>query len=243
MTEIGQCIGSLLHAVHDEGLGEPSAETALLQYCGLLMLQQATSRAPLEWSTYNDACWAVRHLVDRPAIRFSRCDPINEPPRPIPFTRTVLLVPNNTNLDSASTLVAQASKRHPCERPQHFEIGAALGSVVGTRTQGSDHYDEVWHLVCRQPGQPRLLGLEPALERLVAPSEEVLCLRAPVFGSDSDWDTWASGLRLWHAARRTIQESPVFLELCFIPDSLSVAEGIRSRLSAKGVPFEWPGHA
>lgn len=241
MDEIYQCIGSLLHAVHDPDLNEANAQTSLLQYCGLRMLQRATCDSPTEWSSYNDACWSVRRLVDRPAIRFALGDPINEPPRPIPFTTTVLLVPNNTDLNTSSTLVAQASQRHPCVGAEDSGVSAPIGSIVRTRTQCSDYYDEIWHLVCRMPGKPELVGLEAAVASIV-PGEDVLCLRSPVFGTGDDWSGWATGLRRWNDARKNIQNSPVFLELCFISESLPVAEGIRAELSARGVPFEWPDH-
>jgi hypothetical protein len=240
MTDISDCIDSLLHVVHASDLDKANAQTSLLQYCGLRMLQQVGSQ-PGQGSSYNDACWSVRELVGGPAIRFVQRDPITEPTRPIPFTKTVLLVPNNTKLASSSTLVAQASKCHASDSTQPLPNAAAMGSIVRTRTAQSAYYDEVWHLVCRKPGQSKLVGIESALASIL-PGEQVLCVRTPLFGSTDDWGSWATGLRRLQDARKSIQSAAVFLELCFIPESLPAAEGIRAELTAKGVPFAWPDH-
>jgi hypothetical protein len=135
------------------------------------------------WNDYNAACWSIRDRIAQPAIRFLKLDPINEPPRRIPGTRSVLVLPNNTSLDSHSTLQVQARSRYG------FRVensSATLGSVVRAEAQPNDYYDGVWHLVCRTPSDPKVWQLSNALMQLV-PGEHVVTFRVPVFGQDGEW--------------------------------------------------------
>ena len=232
-----QCLGSLLHIAH--ATSRADAKNALLMYCGLRMLQRVRLETGYaETRAFNDACWQVKHLIDATPICFAPVDPINFPTRPIPFTVTTLLLPNNTELDSSSTLVMQARKTLP-HKIEDDKESAELGALVRTVLEPNDYYDSLKHIVCRKPGDPALRGLSTALANL-EPGGAVAIYSVPVFGSSGeDFRQWADGLSLWANQRSDIQRAACFINLCFIKESKPVAERIAESLKAAGVEYCW----
>ena len=229
------CIGSLLHTVHDDNLID--GKNALLQYCGLRMLKRAIQECD-SWDQYNEACWSLRKRIELPAIRFVKIDPISSAPRPIPFTKSILVLPNNTTLTSGSTLVTQARERFPYRFDADAQDHAAIGNVARSYPEECDYYHEIWHLICREPHDPTLRSLSRGLSQLM-PGEDVVLFRMPVFGKDCDWESWGSGLARWLFLRTNIQKAPTFMDLCYIPDSEWEADRIAAELRSLHIPHEW----
>jgi hypothetical protein len=231
--DVFQCVGSLLHCVH--GDNAISGQNALLQYCGLRMLEGVLA-GRMSWNDYKGACWSIRERLAQPAIRFLKLDPINAPPRRVPGTRSVLVLPNNTSLDSQSTLQTQASARYAFRLERS---PATLGAVVRSEVQQNDYYDEVWHMVCRKPSDPKVRQLCDALMQLV-PGEHVVVFRVPVFGQDGEWAEWANGLARLLFLQRNIQNAAAFIDLCFVDKSSHEAGRIEAELRCSEIPHKWP---
>jgi len=215
-----------------------NSNNALLQYCGLRIIESVLS-GQVSWKEYNSACWSIRERIAQPAIRFLNIDPINDPPRRVPGTRSVLVLPNNTSLDSHSTLLTQAQSRYD------FRVDGSTGepgSIVRSELKPNDYYDEIRHLVCRKPSDPKLQGLSAGL-RLLNPGEHVVMFRIPVFGQEGEWEDWVDGLARWLFLRNDIQNAAAFIDLCFIEQSSHEAACIATSLHGAGIPYMWPADA
>lgn len=227
------CIDLLLHCVQYDNLVGPN--NALLEYAGLRMLLGA-EESGLTPEDFNTACWELRKRIDEPTIRFVKSDPIHTTKRPLPGIKSVLAVPNNTSLNSSSTLVEQAQYRLSSKPPGK---SAELGSVVVSKVEPGHVYNELWHMVCREPGVPSIQLLANCFDSL-APHGSVTKIHAPLFGKLNEAEQWVHAITGWNGCREDIQRAAVFLDIHYLDETEPMATKISSLLREIGVTHGAP---
>lgn len=217
----------LLHCVHADN--EVGANNALLQYCGLGILGQV-AHENLSPGEFNGACWALRERIEKPPIRIIKADPINAPSSKIPGIFSVLALPNTTTLNSSSHMLKQAQSQFSSKLTSS---DSSLGCVVHSDIVDSRYYDSLWHLVCRNPGDPSIHKLSSCFEELAwgAP----IFLHVPIFGKVEEAGQWASAIAVWLSCRQNIQRAGTFIDMYFIDKSEDVAREISNSLNQLGI--------
>lgn len=110
----------------------------------------------------------------------------------------VLVLPNNTKLNSTSRVNEAANARFPrmladLARPVKDGVGHDPGWAV--RLKGEGGFAAIVHVVCRKPGDPTLLALQAGLEGAFAVGEDKCGhLSIPIWGEESDLAVWADAL-------------------------------------------------
>jgi len=222
----------LLHCVHGDNNTGP--DNALLMYCGLRILGRASDEN-ISPQDFNAACWALRDRIAKPPVRLIKADPINIPGSQVPGILSVLALPNTTTLNSSSSLLKQAQSRFS-SKPQSSK--SKLGSVVHSEVAVNRYYDDLWHLVCRNPGDPSTHMLSRCFEELT-PCGPPTFLHLPIFGKAEEAEQWVNGIAVWLTCRENIQHAGIFMDIYFIDESEEMARRISDLLNKVGIRHDW----
>ena len=151
-----------------------------------------------------------------------------------------LVLPNNTNLDSSAQLLAAAEAKTPGMRTRLNEwkqknSPASCGDAVSIGPGLG--FQEVVHVICREPGDPALTRLNCGLAAAMSPgSYNHGRLVIPVWGSEDDLTVWADALGSL-AADATTMQSPVRLPviLLFRPEEEARGIALQRMLIERGL--------
>jgi len=222
----------LLHCVHADNNTGP--DNALLMYCGLRVLGQASYKN-LSPQDFNAVCWALHERIGKPPVRLIKADPINIPVSQIPGIQSVLALPNTTTLNSGSSMLKQAQSRFS-SRP--LSSSSNLGSVIRSEVVDNRFYDDLWHLVCRNPGDPSIHMLSSCFEEL-RPGGTPTFLHVPIFGKAEEAEQWVNGIAVWLSSRADIQCSSIFMDMYYIDESERMARQISDMLNKISIRHDW----
>lgn len=187
-----------------------------------------------------DVIWSTGDTLERPAW-LPEC------------VRAVLVVPENTNLDSTAEVTQAALNRYSAiTKVRKRAKTQPLGSVVACEAAG--RFAGISLAVCREPGKPDLRELESCLRNAMRAGEyDLRRLVIPVWGREADMKLWADVLaKLVNDAAMTQSGVRLPISLVFRPQDEAVACVVETLLIDRGVlvarsaelasgPEDWQG--
>jgi hypothetical protein len=209
---------------------ESDAVEASFLHSGL----QAIIHEHLEFENCNGMHYFYR-MLRQPRVQWEICENTLHDKFEETEIRNVLLLPENTSLDTTAQLTAAARERFAwsClwkDRP----VPQTLGTSISEDTERRDSFHRITRLVCREPGNPKLQNLPTRvcdlggfLHRLVL----------PLWGGESDIPLWASLLKGWTEAwLKYNQTAPVVVLVRFRLSEQRRALILQDCLDKLGVP-------
>lgn len=151
------------------------------------------------------------------------------------FTRHILLLPTNSNLDTSAALVKHAHARYGSGPFDELKANrpARLGQSFRTSAGNSHAIGGICHLVCRSPGEPALRNLEECLRSIAAAPLQRHVL--PLWGSADEIPQWVEAIAGWVNRQHSIQDAGPSVLIRVLPEDQKKAEHLESGLIYNGV--------
>lgn len=243
-------LGFALHTCNSESLvaGAPTTVTA-----SRLLHTMGYALEGADGPKFNDNSWALLRLLRTPRIVIRTADVLDEIPEQREHFRYALLLPQNTAGDTSANLMSRAVSFVGSEAISALKAGARLemGTMHRIPLVDNRRFDEVWHVVCREPGNAAVQRLDQALGDLIGWSDvsfggsgdtgKRLRLVIPLWGGEATLGQWADALAKLATARVDIQRNEPSVILGVLPEEEALATRLESELVLRGamVGHQW----
>ncbi|MCQ3950559.1 MAG: hypothetical protein DPW14_12180 [Planctomycetes bacterium] len=185
-----------------------------------------------DWDTddFNQLVWARATLAPLPPVTVAVGDTFFAGTLH-PRVTNVLLLPQTTTLDSSSALLKHVNQVHLEDLKK--QAPAALGNVITLERTGASMGVYAF-LVCREPGNPKPVALEPCLQAL--PRKAGMRYVLPIWRADEHLDLWLDAICNWQreaSAKTGTLPQPMLVN--FEPGKSALAQEFERQLILRGL--------
>lgn len=227
---------STLHAAHFWDV--PSVAVTRWLYETAVLAKEQHSEF---WT--NDHAWARHRLYQSPPVVWQVVDLLNENPSISLDTPHVLVLPNNTNLDSGALLLKKAVAAWGANVMPSAEIErpCKVGDVVEVASKGAGRYDKILHFVCREPGKKAVVGLDKCMRSLCDhlhtrfPASFPTCVVLPLWGEASELSTWVDAIASLCSIESALQSRQLRILFGVPTQDVERAQSLQRMLIGRGV--------